>query len=359
MEYNITYRKKDGGWQYIISTKEDGKWKYKTSKQGFRTRGLAKIAADDRLEELKKEHTLQLNTEYKGITLKEYYKMFVEHEKMYKEPGTIRLYGYAVKKFKKLYDKELSAITTLDIQGCVDDMVKGGLHPNTINIYVKKAKTMFNKAIKPYNIINENPVSDLVIPIDKEGKRVKALTVREFEDLLSKIKNKKYYLISLIAGTCGLRIGEILGLTWDNIDFQQSILTVEKQWKRSKGGEWGFGTTKSKNSNRTIPIPPKTLKKLKIYKREAPTDILNRVILYTAISNISRELRMLYKKLGYDISVHDLRHTYATTLIANGVDFKTVAKLMGHDVKETLTTYSHVTDDMFDNAANTVNNIFK
>ena len=358
MQYNITYRKKDGGWQYIISFKEDGKWKQR-SKQGFRTRSLAKVAADERLEELKKEHALQLNTEYKGITFMEYYKMFKKHESMYKEPGTIRLYGYAIKKFKKIHDKELSEITTLDIQNCIDEMVREGLHPNTINSYVSKLKTAFNKAINPYNIISDNPVSNLSIPENREDVKVKALTVGEFEELLSKITNRKFHIVTLIAGTCGLRIGEILGLTWDNINFKQSILTVEKQWKRLGDGKWGFGATKSKNSNRSIPIPPRTLRELKIYKRESPTDIHNRIILYTAISNISRELGQLYRNLGYDISVHDLRHTYATTLIANGIDFKTVAKLMGHDVKETLSTYSHVTDDMLNKAANTLKSIFK
>ena len=66
----------------------------------------------------------------------------------------------------------------------------------------------------------------------------------------------------------------------------------------------------------------------------------------------------IYKKLGYEITIHDLRHTYATHLIANGLDFKTVAQLMGHDVQETIKTYSHVTDDMIKKAANVIEKIF-
>ena len=58
------------------------------------------------------------------------------------------------------------------------------------------------------------------------------------------------------------------------------------------------------------------------------------------------------------MSIHELRHTYATALISNGVDFKTVAKLMGHDIEQTMKTYSHVTDDMLNNATKLLSKIF-
>ena len=68
------------------------------------------------------------------------------------------------------------------------------------------------------------------------------------------------------------------------------------------------------------------------------------------------ELTYKYFKLyGYNISIHELRHTYATMLISKGLDFKTVAKLMGHEVEQTLKTYSHVTDDMMKKAKDIIN----
>lgn len=70
------------------------------------------------------------------------------------------------------------------------------------------------------------------------------------------------------------------------------------------------------------------------------------------------KLNCLLQKKGFDISVHELRHTYATNLIANGIDFKTAAKFLGHDVKETLGTYSHVNDDMIKIATNIIEKIF-
>ena len=60
-------------------------------------------------------------------------------------------------------------------------------------------------------------------------------------------------------------------------------------------------------------------------------------------------------KCGFNITIHSLRHTYATNLIANGLDFKTTAKLLGHTVEQTMKTYSHVNDDMMDNARKIIN----
>lgn len=62
-------------------------------------------------------------------------------------------------------------------------------------------------------------------------------------------------------------------------------------------------------------------------------------------------------RLGLDASIHDLRHTYATTLLASGFDYKTVAELMGDNVQTIIKTYSHFTKDMFDSAKTRIDNI--
>ena len=71
-----------------------------------------------------------------------------------------------------------------------------------------------------------------------------------------------------------------------------------------------------------------------------------------------KSLSELSKELGYNICLHELRHTYATKLIANGIDFKTAAYLLGHKVEQTMNTYSHVTNDMISNARNIINQNF-
>jgi len=155
-----------------------------------------------------------------------------------------------------------------------------------------------------------------------------------------------------------LRIGEIIGLTWADVDEVKSELKVNKQWKRLKDGSFGFGTVKRQNSNRTVPIPQSTLNVLLRYKKNNPTDIKNRIFLDNSSQTASYRIYKKLKIRGLDVSMHDLRHTYATMLISSGVDFKTVAKFMGHDVEMTIKTYSHVTEDMVKRATDTVNFIF-
>lgn len=87
------------------------------------------------------------------------------------------------------------------------------------------------------------------IPKEKTESRKKALSKSELDELLIKLKGNRYYLTALLAGTCGLRCGEILGLTWKDIDFDNSKLIAAKQWKiDKKTKESTFGELKTKNS---------------------------------------------------------------------------------------------------------------
>ena len=85
-------------------------------------------------------------------------------------------------------------------------------------------------------------------------------------------------------------------------------------------------------------------------------DINNRVFPFG--DSARQIIARLFSALGYNYSMHDLRHTYATTLVAAGVDYKTVSELMGHGVNMTMKTYSHVNEDMRVRAAKVIDRIF-
>lgn len=363
MQYNITYREKDGGWQYIISYKDtNGKWKQK-SKQGFeksrKGKLQAKEAAENALEELKNKLEFQtsLNQDHNGITFLEFANMFINHEELYKEPGTIRSYKFAIKRFNIINDIKLCDVTNIHIQNCIDDMLREGFNVATIRLYVSKIRVIFDSAVNHHKLILKSPVENFKIPIRKEETVKRALTKSELSQLLNKIEYRKYYIVSLIAATCGLRLGEILGLTWNDIN-KDGTISINKQFKLYNDGKYKFGPLKSKNSNRIVPIPPNTLMELNKYKKETPTSIDNRIIQHADNINLSRMLRETYASLGFKISLHELRHTYATMLISSGIDFKTAAKLLGHDIEMTMKTYSHVTDDMMQHANSVIKNIF-
>lgn len=166
--------------------------------------------------------------------------------------------------------------------------------------------------------------------------------------------------MSKIAAEAGLRLGEIVGLTIDCHNYKKSELEIYRQWKIiNKKGEYGFGRVKTTNSERTVPLPAALNEEIENYKKIRPIDISERLFPIKNNKSLASNLKYHYTKIGYNISIHDLRHTYASRLVANGVDFKTVAELIGDTVEMVIKTYSHFTGDMMKNAKKAVNNIFK
>ena len=365
MDYKVFYREKNKSVQCIINYKyATGEWKQKT-KQGFKTQKESKSWQEEMIEKLEKlEEQIAsgnvLNEKYKGITFEKFKKVYTEHLKLYKAYNTQLNYKTTFNKFAKLNKKALEDITQLDIQIIVDGLVKKGLSRGTIMDNLKRLNTVFKAAVSPYKAIAENPLDVKAITLPKKKKtkkKIKALTKVQLDSLLEQISPENDYIITLIASTCGLRIGEILGLTWDNIDFKRKLIIVKRQWKEIS--KYDFGDLKSVNADREVPIPPKTVAALKQYKENLkviPLD--NRVVLDKNSKSTTSRLIKKYRKLGFNVSVHDLRHTYATMLIGNGVDFKTAAKFLGHNVQMTIKIYSHVNQDMIDAATLKLAEIF-
>lgn len=357
MNYNINIRKKDNGYQAIVQYKDKNKWKQK-SKQGFESTRMGKRAAQDwaakTVEELK---GLNLDDEeLKDITFGEFTTIHIKHLSKHSSLGSIRNFETVVKKFDRLNNKYISDIKTIDIQNIVDDLLDE-LAVTTIKDYLGKLSLFFKDAIEKYNLITVNPVDKITIKVKHEKQDMIVFSNKESIELLSKLKGE-YYYIALIALKAGLRIGEIVGLTWQDIDFVNKKIIVNKQWKELAKNEYGFGALKSKNSNRVVPMPGILVKELKQLKKNSVIQIDNRLFSYKNTASITAMMKTKFNRIGYDISIHNLRHTYATNLIASGLDYRTAAMLLGHTVEMTMKTYSHVNSDMLDRASRIINENF-
>lgn len=353
MEHNIIDREKNNGLQFIISYKDKtGKWRQK-SKQGFTNNREGKRQGKEwvmnTLKELEK--TLYLNTNLKDITFKEFTDMFITDKESSIQFNTIDTYRKAFKRFELLNDIKLINIRGIDVQKAVNNMIKSGCKVSTAKMYLYRIKSCLYSAINDYDILLVNPIKKIIFPKEDIKLEKIALTYNESELLLDKMfhKNIKYYIFTLLGLKCGMRASEIVGLTWNCVDLKNKSITIDKQWKfDNETKTYGFGVLKSNNSYRTIPISDFVVTELENYKNNYPISIDNRVIRYATTDSITSHLRKSFHFYGFNISPHNLRHTYATSLISKGLNFKTVAKLMGNTTEETIRTYSHVTDDMLE-----------
>lgn len=160
--------------------------------------------------------------------------------------------------------------------------------------------------------------------------------------------------------TTGLRLGEICGLQWQNFDETKGKLSIARTLHCKKIGEYTTGETKTGQGKRTITLPTSTAGILRRRKVAVLTEWIfpdpTRPELPTVPQSAYNRLKTLLKNAGLpDIRFHDLRHTFVTHALAGGVDAKSLSGILGHtNASFTLDTYTHVTGDMQQRAAEIV-----
>lgn len=349
MQFNTTIRRKDKGYQIIVSYKDGYKWKQK-SKQGFATQREAKLYGQQIVDNLKKTITSPLDDSLKDITLIEFFNIFIS-EHINATKNTLITYKNALNVVNALKDKKLSTITTQDILHQFNHSVYAVA---TINLAYRVLNMLFNYAISPYKVVRENPCKPIKPLKQRDVKKVSVITADELQRLDElEDSNYLYYVLFMVARYTGARYGEIIAITWNDVDFINKTIAINKQWVALGNNQFDYSFTKSTNGIRTIPIPPALLEILKKYKSVCTTDRLFNF----RRSNTTTPNRILQKYIP-EKSMHAFRHTYATTLLANNVDVKTVASLLGDTVDTVIHNYIHYTDEMRLKAAESVANIF-
>ncbi len=178
-----------------------------------------------------------------------------------------------------------------------------------------------------------------------------------------------------LALLAGMRRGELLGLQWDDVDFERGTLAVRRTLSRGKGGSWELGTPKTTSGRRSIALPPSVVESL---KRHRVQQLERRLALgpvwqdhgfvFTNAIGGPLHVNSLVARFGKLVAAagvprirfHDLRHTSATLLLAQGVHPKIVQERLGHaNIAMTLDRYSHVTMDMQRDAADALDATLK
>jgi integrase len=244
-------------------------------------------------------------------------------------------------------NRTMASIQRSDIQGWV---AKLELSPTTVETVYKELAAVFREAVHD-SVLLSSPCQRIKLPRIPHGQVVPLRTV-EVHQLIAAAPDRYRALLMLLAG-CGLRQGEALGLTVDRVDFLRSTVTVDRQILTPATGPPVFGPPKTSASARTIPLPAAVRDELARHLArfgEGP----DRLIFTNASgqpirrSRAADAMRATVKAAGLPatVTMHDLRHYYASLLIAAGQSVKVVQARLGHrSAVETLDTYGHLWPD--------------
>lgn len=228
---------------------------------------------------------------------------------------------------------------------------------------------MFAKAVL-LHYIHTNPCDACELPRQVKHD-IRPIEGQHFSDFLAEIKNDKFGDLFFVDVFTGMRQGEILGLTWDCVDFAAGTITVKQQLQqiRKRGGASEYKILPPKNDKTRVLQPaPDVMKVLdKIRKQQAEYKLasgrtwvneknlvfVNETGGHLIDNTVLKHLKAIVTKIGIpETRFHDLRHTYATNAIRIGDPIKTVSENLGHaTVAFTLDIYGHVTPQMKQDSA--------
>lgn len=336
-----------------------------------------------------KERYSDKNIQKELKTVSEVAEDWLESAKKHIKAATYDGYEYfvdGVLKKKNGYDlgnMQIQQVSELQVQKYIDYLAD-----NIAKSSIKKDKALLHqvfKYAKKKGIISDNPVEDVKIPID-DNIAVKAkehvfistedrLRLEREESRMWSNKKRVYgnnaKMVIFLLHT-GLRFGELTALKWKNVNLEEKdIYVIENSpivKNRDKDAVTGYKidltSTKRKSSERHVPLSNKAMEILEYFERHYPHAGDDYVFVSDRGTpanrrNVTRCLARMLKSANcevQDASPHDLRHSFGSELIKNGIDIKIVSELMGHkDVQTTYNIYIHILKEQKVDAVNVFN----
>ena len=370
-----TIRKRsDGRWEarIIIGHKKDGSPMYKSAFAKTQKSALKQL---HQLIELYRDVDL---TEDCRMTLGEWLDKWLDEYMIFTiRESTLDSYRAMVKNQVKPFigGKQIASLTTADMQKFYNKIKKEGrvrehpIHGKTLaDSMVRGVHMMLHEALDVAvreRLLVKNPTNGTTVPKCNYPEK-QILGDDQLETFLKAIKGHEYWCdFFYVEVMTGLRRGEICGLKWQDINFEENKLQVKRSVSVKKGGGVSIGETKTETGVRSILMPPSVADVLQNRKQTAITEWVFPNFMHPeqpiSPATAYRKLKIILKHAGLPlIRFHDLRHTFATHATHGGVDPKTLAGILGHtNASFTLDTYTHVTNDMQKAASNIVGNIMQ
>lgn len=370
-----------------IFKRKDGRWcgayydeKYKRHYVYGKTRTEVR-------EKLKKGQLDKKIEAHKEYVFQEWVKEYLENYK--KNEIKITTFGTYMELFRKhIWDSELgkkflSRITVHDLQTYYNSKIKIGYSSKSVMHIQVIINCALEQAVKE-RIIMENPNRYTILP-KKDTYEAKVLTVEEIKYLLENAKEDVLYPIVIVAIFTGMRKGEIMGLHWRDVDFENNIIHVtgslcrvveEPDEKGRRKARYEIMEPKTKKSIRYIPMTEVAREALLLQReRQNEFKIRNKEVYVDSDLVFTEEdgnyikqrpfmdrFHDFLKRYGVtDCRFHDLRHSFATMMLEMGtISTKTMQEVLGHStITTTLDIYSHVSQSMKNAAFNEMDALFK
>jgi integrase len=355
--------KKDGSsWYYILELGygSNGKRKQK-KKRGFKTKKEAQAALVTAENELLKGTYIEPSK----VLYRDYLHDWMKDKRHSISSQTAAANDSYLRThiIPSLGDIPMSKLTSLAIQRFITELKEKGLADSTVKRIYNIVNTSLNKAEK-MQIIPKN-VAALVDKPKVRKSEIKVWDVNEVQQFLEIAKDSRYYVAFHLAVMTGMRQGEILGLRWIDVDFDNKTISI-RQTLSHDGKELKSGA-KTSSSVRSIAIDDETVAVLQKHRKMIVEEKLKSGNVYTDLGLVvctstggiclPRSLSKFWDKLRSrsnlpKIKFHDLRHTHASLLLKQNVHPKIVSERLGHSsIQMTLDTYSHLLPNIQQDAA--------
>ena len=360
-----------------ITKRKDGRYEARISLSDGRRQSIYGRTRQDVARKL----TLALRNQHQGLqptdssqTTGEFLKSWLESTKASLRPRTYEAYDLNVRRLLPLIgDRKLKNLTPQVIERAYGSLLDKGLSKRS----VQQAHAVLHRALQKamhWDLLGKNPASFVSAP-RPERREMKTLNQEQVRCLFESTQAERLHALWVVLATTGMRLGEALGLRWDDVDLDARTLQVNRALQRQAGKGVVLAEPKTPRSRRQIHLATTVVSVLKDLRRaqiedqmKAEPDWPNTNLIFTSAkgrpvepSYVSLCFRRALRNAGLPrMRVHDLRHTAASLLLAKGRHPKVVQELLGHStIALTMDTYSHVSPALHAQVAEDMEALFE